>query len=456
MVIRTRKYGLKLSRIAFDDFKYYHEDCLLVKRLNYKFVVKRKELKTYMTTSEIITIGTEIILGQITDSNAPYIAKSLTENGIRVQFQTSVGDNKELLKSSLDVACKRVDLIIATGGLGPTENDVTRETVSDFFGVPLVLDEKSYAHIQKIVESRHRTVTDTDKKQALIPKGATVIFNSNGTAAGFAFRHGNTELVCLPGVPGEMKSMLRDYLETRVKYRSGDGCTLARTIHTFGISERNVEDSLGDCKEHAQMMTLVHDGVVSISILATAPVVEYATKILDTVEQNVRQKLGVAVFGAGNETLESAVAILLKKGNKTIAVAESCTGGLLSDKLTNVPGISDFFLEGVVAYSNRAKSGILSVPEELIAKHGAVSAEVARAMAEGIKKRSFSNIGVGITGIAGPGGATKDKPVGLVYIAVFSDGVFEVKELKLRGTRIDIKRFSAHCALNMVRLKLME
>ena len=203
-------------------------------------------------------------------------------------------------------------------------------------------------------------------------------------------------------------------------------------------------------------MTLVHDGVVSVSVLATAPTGEIAAKILDAVEQNARQKLGHAVFGTGDETLESAVAVLLKKRNKTIAVAESCTGGLVSDKLTNIPGISEFFLEGIVAYSNRAKSGILGVPEELIIKHGAVSREVARAMAEGVQKRSSANVGIGITGIAGPGGATKDKPVGLVYVAVVSEGTFEVKELRLRGSRIDIKRFSAHCALNMARLSLTQ
>ncbi len=409
-----------------------------------------------MTTSEIITIGTEIILGQITDSNTPYIANALTEKGIRVLFQTSVGDDKELLKSALKVAGERVDLIITTGGLGPTANDITRETLSDFFGVSLVLDEKSYTHLQKIVESRHRKVTDADKKQALIPEGATVVSNGNGTAAGFVFRHGNAEFVCMPGVPGEMQSMLHKYLEARTKYTSGEGCALSRTIHTFGISERTAEDSLVDCNGQARVMTLVHDGVVSVSVLATAPTGEIAAKILDAVEQNARQKLGHAVFGTGDETLESAVAVLLKKRNKTIAVAESCTGGLVSDKLTNIPGISEFFLEGIVAYSNRAKSGILGVPEELIIKHGAVSREVARAMAEGVQKRSSANVGIGITGIAGPGGATKDKPVGLVYVAVVSDGTFEVKELRLRGSRIDIKRFSAHCALNMARLSLTQ
>ncbi|HHT9138755.1 MAG TPA: nicotinamide-nucleotide amidohydrolase family protein, partial [Candidatus Wunengus sp. YC60] len=201
---------------------------------------------------------------------------------------------------------------------------------------------------------------------------------------------------------------------------------------------------------------LVHDGIVTVNILATAVTREHAVKILDRAEQDIREKLGHAVFGVGDETLESAVAMLLKKCNKTIAIAESCTGGLVSDKLTNIPGISEFFLEGVVAYSNKAKIDILNVPEELIEKYGAVSSQVARAMAECVKKRSSANIGVGITGIAGPTGATKEKPVGLVYIAVVVDDIAEVKECRFRGSRIDIKNFSANTALNMVRLKLID
>jgi len=202
-------------------------------------------------------------------------------------------------------------------------------------------------------------------------------------------------------------------------------------------------------------MTLVHDGIVTINIRVTATTRDAAAKILDSAEQNIRKIFGHAVFGVGEETLEHAVTVLLKKYHKTIAVAESCTGGLVSDKLTNVPGISEFFLEGVVAYSNRAKVEILGVPEDLIGKHGAVSPQVARAMAEGIKKRPSADIGVGITGIAGPAGATKEKPVGLVYIAVIVDDVAEVKECRFRGSRIDIKNFSANTALNMIWLKLI-
>jgi len=253
---------------------------------------------------------------------------------------------------------------------------------------------------------------------------------------------------------------LNKYLEIYTKKHNLEGrCTLSRDLHTFGICEPDVDSQMKAYtgrEEPIKVMTLVHDGIVTINILVTATTREDAVKILDRVEQDIRVKLGNAVFGVGDETLEYAVYTLLKKYHKTIAVAESCTGGLVSDKFTNIPGISEFFLEGVVAYSNRAKVNTLGVPDELIIKHGTVSPQVARAMAEGIKKRTSSNIGVGITGIAGPTGATKEKTVGLVYIAVVMDDVAEVKECRFRGSRIDIKNFSANTALNMMRLNLLK
>ena len=461
-----------------------------------------------MTKAEIITIGTEIISGQIVDTNSPYIAQNLSEKGIQVLFQTSVGDDKELLKSALKIARDRVSLIITTGGLGPTANDITREAVSEFFDIPLVPDKEAYVRIQEILENQHTNKQDEYRKQvtvhphlnlppspflplsegdmgrklgdnmyspplvggvrgggellrkqAMIPEGALAIHNDNGTATGFVFNRGNTEIVCLPGVPKEMQSMLNKYLEIYTKKHNLEGrCTLSRDLHTFGISEPDVEVQIKayiEREEQIKAMTLVHDGIVTINIIASSTDRENTKNILDKAEQDIRNILGQAVFGVGDETLEYAVATLLKKYHKTIAVAESCTGGLVSDKLTNIPGISEYFLEGVVAYGNRAKVDILGVPEELITKHGAVSPQVAMAMAEGIKKRSSSDIGVGITGIAGPTGATKEKPVGLVYIAVVVDDVAEVKECRFRGSRIDIKNFSANTALNMVRIKLI-
>src|SRR5574341_2537436 len=405
-----------------------------------------------MTTAEIITIGTEIVLGQIANTNSQYIAKALTEKGMQVLSQTSIADDKELLKSVLKIANDRVNLIITTGGLGPTANDITRETVSEFYGIPLVIDKEFYTRTQNRPASKHENMLDEYRKQTLIPEGAFVIPNDNGTANGFALRHGGVEIVCLPGVPREMQFMLNKYLEIyALKGKCKEGCKLMRNLHTFGISERAVEDALKDCsvaEGQIQAMTLVHDDIVTANILATATEREDAVKILDSVEAATRRKFGHAVFGVDDMGIEHAVAILLKKHNKTIAVAESCTGGLVSDKLTNIPGISEFFLEGVVAYSNKAKIDILGVSEDLILKYGAVSPQVAKAMAEGIKKRSLANSGIGITGIAGPTGATKGKPVGLVYIGVVVDDFAEVKEYRFRGSRIDIKNFSANTALN--------
>ena len=465
-----------------------------------------------MTTAEIITIGTEIIFGQIIDTNTPYIAQNLSEKGIQVQFQTSVGDDKELLKSALKIARDRVNLIITAGGLGPTANDITREAVSEFLGIPLIPDKEAYARILKYLGNQHinkqdeyrKQVTahpprnlppplfspsmrgtgggiqgdnesspplpvlseaegvgggETLRKQTMIPEGALALHNDNGTATGLALNCGNTEIVCLPGVPREMQSMLNKYLEIYTKKHYLEGrCTLSRDLHTFGVSEPEVESQIkeyADKEDSIKVMTLVHDGIVTINILATAKTRESAIKLLDRIEQDIRKELGNAVFGVGDETLECAVAVLLKKYHKTIAVAESCTGGLVSDKLTNIPGISEFFLEGVVAYSNKAKVETLGVSEDLIGKYGAVSPQVARAMAEGIKRRSSSDIAVGITGIAGPTGATKEKPVGLVYIAVASGNDVEVKECRFKGSRIDIKNFSANTALNIVRLLLL-
>src|SRR3989339_2222494 len=452
-----------------------------------------------MITAEIITIGTEIILGQITDKNSPYIARNLSEKGIQVLFQTSVGDDKELLKSALRIARDRANLIITTGGLGPTANDITREAVSEFFDIPLVPDKEAYVRIQKILGYQHTNKQDeyrkqvtvhphlnlphqgggiqgdneyspplvggvrgggeSLRKQAMIPEGALAIHNDNGTATGFVLNRGNTEILCLPGVPREMQFMLNKYLEIYTKKHNLEGrCTLSRDLHTFGISEPDVDSQMKAYtgrEEQIKVMTLVHDGIVTINIRATAKTRESAIKLLDGIEQDIRVKLGNAVFGVDDETLEYAVYTLLKKYNKTIAVAESCTGGLVSDKLTNIPGISEYFLEGIVAYSNKAKVDLLGVPEGLIKKHGAVSPQVARAMAEGIKKRSSADIGVGITGIAGPTGATKEKPVGLVYIAVAVDNEVETNECRFKGSRVDIKNFSANTALNMMRLNLL-
>lgn len=412
-----------------------------------------------MTTAEIITIGTEIMTGQIVDSNAQHISKMLTENGIYVLFQTSVGDDEKLLKLALSIARDRGKLIIITGGLGPTVNDITREAVSDFLSIPLIPDKESQLRLQRYFANRHTNRRNDYKRQCLIPKDSVALYNDNGTATGFAVRHEEKEIVCLPGVPGEMHSMLNKYLEIYAQQNKAEKrCSVTRNLHIFGISERTVEDTVKDCRGHTEQIktiTLVHDGIVTINMHATASEEKKAVKILDRTEQALRKKLGHTIFGSGEDTLEYAVSVLLNKYKKTIAVAESCTGGLVSDKLTNISGISQFFLEGVIVYSNKAKVDVLGVPEKLILKHGAVSSPVVKAMAEGIKTKALADIGVGITGIAGPTGATPGKPVGLVYIAIADTGRARVKKCRFRGSRIDVKNFSANTALNMIRLTLL-
>ncbi|MBM4054636.1 MAG: competence/damage-inducible protein A [Planctomycetes bacterium] len=408
-----------------------------------------------MTTAEIITIGTEIVLGHIVDTNSRYIAGMLTKNGIHVLFTTSVRDDAELLTSALTIAKERAQLIITTGGLGPTENDITRETVSRLFNMPLILSSDSYTNRPQCAD----TLYEGAMKLKSIPSGALIIPNEHGTAIGFAIIHNHTTIVCLPGVPGEMYQMLNSYLTLyKTQHPAEEYSIVTRQFHTFGLPEYKINTVIKECdinKKLIKIMTLVHDGIVTVNVATSSLIKEDALRALDAAETILRKALGQAIFGTDDANLEHAVFELLKEKSATIAVAESCTGGLVSDKLTNIPGISEYFLEGIVAYSNEAKIHILHVPEADITTHGAVSAQVAEAMAKGIRKISGANIGIGITGIAGPGGGSEQKPIGLVYIAVAGSNFIEVKKCQFRGTRMSNKLFSANTALNMARLKLM-
>lgn len=408
-----------------------------------------------MTTAEIITIGTEIVLGQIVDTNSRYIAETLTKNGINVLFTTSVRDDAELLRSALNIAKERAQLIITTGGLGPTENDITRETVSHLFNMPLIPSSESYTHKPQCTTTLH----EGTMKLKSIPSGALVIPNDHGTAIGFAIIHNHTNIVCLPGVPREMHQMLNAYLKIyKAQHLTEEYCIVTRQFHTFGMPEFEINTLIKECainRNLIKLMTLVRDGIVTVNALTSSLIKEDALRALDDVEIILRKVLGQAIFGTDDTSLEYSVSTLLKEKSTTLAVAESCTGGLVSDKLTNIPGISDYFLEGIVAYSNKAKINILHVPEDDIAAYGAVSAQVAEAMAKGIRKISGADIGIGITGIAGPGGGTDQKPVGLVYIAITGNNFLEVKKCLFHGARVSNKLFSANTALNMARLKLM-
>ncbi len=414
---------------------------------------------------EIISVGSELLCGKIRDSNAPFAALKLKELGLDIVKQTIVGDNSQDLKLSLQAASERADLIIITGGLGPTTDDITRETVSDFCNVELVTDKNSIDHIENLIKKAHTQKYINGLKQAMIPEGGTVIHNSIGTAQGFVANvTTQSKIFCLPGVPSEMELMfdgwvipyiLREVGERKKRY--------SRIVNTFGISESILDEKVKKIikpDEHLSYSTLVNDGVITIHITICDLEDSKAHSILNEAQERVCKELGEAVFSKDKQSLEEIISKLLKRNNLKLATAESCTGGLVSNLLTNIPGSSDFFSGGIVPYSTKVKKETLNISEKLIEEYGVISAEVANAMASGARERIQADIGLAVTGNAGPTsieeGADQGKPVGLVYVATAINDNSECKKYCFFGSRLDIKRRAANAALNMLRLCLLE
>ncbi len=407
--------------------------------------------------AEIISVGTEILLGDVIDTNASYIAQKLILFGIDLFRKTVVGDNKKRLVRVLRECLKRVDLIIITGGLGPTEDDITKEVVSELMGQELIFSERIAQQIKK--KFPHRQIPEkTVVKQALIPSSAKIISNNVGTAPGIIFEEKNKIVILLPGVPSEMKEMMQDgvvpYLADRVKNKD---IIRSRVLKILGIGESEVEEKIPPSLLHCSNPTLgllAKEGEVHIRITAKFP-----PKIVDDkikqVEDDLRDELGDYVYGVNEQSLEGIVAFWLKKKKLTIAVAESCTGGLISHRLTNIAGSSNYFCCGIASYSNQAKIDLLGVDESLIKGKGAVSLEVAEKMALGAMVSANTDLGLGISGIAGPTGATNKKPVGLVYIALSSQTEQIIRKFVFSGDRERIKWRASQAALNMLRKYLL-
>ena len=409
--------------------------------------------------AEILSIGTEVVIGSIADTNAAWLSQRLTELGFTVTRHSAVGDSRDQMLRALRSAQEHADVVLITGGLGPTLDDMTRDVLGEFAGAELVEEPLAVDHIRSIFQRLGRPMSETNLRQALIPEGAELVANPRGTAPGFALTVDGTEFIAMPGVPLEMKMMFDEHVAGRLRRRN-PVCIAARHLRAFGYGESTFGEKLGDLLKRGanpEVGTQVDNAIIGIRVLARADSPEEAERLADATAEEVRRRVGEAnVFGENADQLEHAVARELERTIKTLAVAESCSGGALSNRLTNVPGVSRFFLEGVVTYSNASKTDRLGVAAELIEEHGAVSAEVAEAMARGVRERSGADLGVGITGIAGPGGATSTKPVGLVYVALAHAEGAEVKELRLIGRREDIKDRTAKAALNMVRLHLMD
>ncbi|MFQ6132193.1 MAG: competence/damage-inducible protein A [Armatimonadota bacterium] len=411
-------------------------------------------------TAEVVSVGTELLLGDITDTNATYLCQRLAEAGINVYHRTTVGDNRERLCAALRQARARADVVIVTGGIGPTEDDITREAIAEVAGRPLREDPQAAQSIREFFQKRGRHLASTNIKQAMVPEGGRIIPNPHGTAPGIAIETEGTEFIALPGVPAEMRGMMQEWVLPHLQQRRGEVQELicSRTLRVTGLGESDVAERLKAILEAQTDPTIApyaYPGEVRLRITTMAASQEQAAARLAATEAELRAALGHRVFGADEQTLESVVGALLVERGLTLSVAESCTGGLIASRVTDVPGSSRYFLGGAVTYSDAEKQRLLDVPSSMLETHGAVSEPVARAMAEGSRRSTGSDVAVAATGIAGPGGGTPEKPVGLVYIALSVEEGTACERLHLHGDRDQVKWRTSQAALDMIRMWLL-
>jgi nicotinamide-nucleotide amidase len=410
----------------------------------------------------ILAVGSEMLTPFKVDTNSLLITERLNAIGFDVRVKAIVADDIDEIAAVVEGAIAWADVLIVTGGLGPTEDDLTREAVSRVLGVTLELDEQIVNGLRERFARRGIVMSDNNRRQAMVPKGAIVLENRNGSAPGLLLRGARTDIVLLPGPPREMTPMLDAVIRDRLSGKSQARGLWRRTLKITGRPESEV-DAVAEpvyspwTRQPVPISTtiLAALGQIELHLTASAANADEARTALDRAVEELRGALGPSVYSVDGRPLEAVVGSMLKERGLTIAVAESCSGGLLASRLTDVPGSSAYFERGVVCYSNAAKVELLGVPDDLIRTKGAVSEPVARAMAEAIAVRARTNVGVGITGIAGPDGGTPDKPVGTVVVAVSVDGQTKVRTLTLFGGRDMIKFQSAQAAMNMLRLMLL-
>ena len=408
--------------------------------------------------TELISVGTEILLGNIVNTNSAYLSEKCALLGLSVYYQDVVGDNEGRMRDVIRTALDRSDVVILTGGLGPTKDDLTKETACKFFNMDLELHEKSLKQLEEYFSRMGRKIVESNYKQVYFPKEAIVLPNPNGTAPGAILEKNNKYIVILPGPPKEMKPMYLNHVRPYL-IKKGDGIIESKVVRVLGIGESMAAEKLKEFIENGVNPTVApyaKEEDVIFRITAKAEREEEALKLIEPVKNKVKEILGEDVYGEGEDTtIEKVVGDLLIKNNLKISTAESCTGGMIASRLVSISGISDAFLEGAVTYSNEAKVRTLNVKEETLKKYGAVSEETAREMAEGIAKRTGSDIAVVTTGIAGPGGGTEEKPVGLVYIGLYYKGEVFVYKNVFNGNRQEVRTKATVRALDIVRRKIM-
>jgi nicotinamide-nucleotide amidase len=412
--------------------------------------------------AEIIAIGSELLTPFRQDTNSLYLTEKLNALGVEVIFKTIVGDNGEHLAASARLALSRADVIVFSGGLGPTEDDLTRESVAAALGLSIRRDSDLLAHLERRFAERGYTLTSNNLKQADVIVGATALANPQGTAPGqwISGKYEGRErmVILLPGPPHEMKAVFEQHCIERLRAKLPKRIIATRVLKITGLGESACDARVAPIyKRYIDVQTTILAGAGEIQLHLTthAPFLHSAQVTLDELVGEIEQELGDLVFSDNGDALEQIAGYYLQMRGATLAVAESCTGGLVAERITSVSGSSRYFLGGAVVYSNQLKTAFADVPAELIAAHGAVSSQVAVALAEGIRQRCGATLGLGVTGVAGPNGGTAEKPVGLVFHALASEQGTEVMERKFPGDRERVRRFASQHALDMVRRKLM-
>lgn len=406
--------------------------------------------------AELIMIGTELLLGEVVDTNASFLAQRLAQLGIDLFYKSTVGDNLTRGQGILELALERSDLLIISGGLGPTDDDLTRDMVSLVTKRELVEDPKVEEDLKAWFQERYGAntqVPEHNRKQAFFPKGSKILPNPVGTAPGFWLELDGKIVIGLPGVPSELQTIFMESVEPLLQVKSSGNRLFTKNLNFVGIGESRLEELLQDLlikQSNPTIALYASGGKVRVRLTAKASSERAALELIEPFSKEIQDRTKGHFYGFDGQTLEEVVGLQLIRTGQTIALAESCTGGLVSNLLTNVPGSSAYFLRGYVVYSNQAKQEDLGVPEEILQKYGAVSPETAQAMAEGVRKRAGTDFGLALTGIAGPGGGTSEKPVGLVYISLASSGDTIVQRHLWRGTREQIKNRSALAALHLL------
>jgi len=408
--------------------------------------------------AEIIATGTELLSGGVLDTNSLFLAEELMLCGIETAFKTIVGDDEKDMEETIRRALERVDAVIITGGIGPTEDDITRKVIAKIVKRRLVLNEEALKAIHARLAGRGREHATSSDRQALLPAGARMLANPVGIAPGFYLDEEGRFLAVLPGVPSEMEAMFSEGLRPVLEERFGNRSFIRRRIlRTATLSESAVNQALQDIlKQEPRIAGLTaKETGVDIRIVVRESSAERSQAIIQKIEKTVRERLGDAVYGVDGQEMAEVVGALLKQRRLRLAVAESCTGGMIGSRITEIAGSSDYFDRAAVVYSNDAKTAMLGVPKELIEKHGAVSSAVAAAMAQGVRQSSRTDIGIAATGIAGPGNESEEKPVGLVYIGLASSEGVKTSEFRFLGTRAQIRLRTSQMALDMVRRHLI-